>query len=317
MYIFETLVDGEHDDIISKFIVPPFFTDSSIGGVHTPGDSADLLSAAGEDGLAFGVHRWFLLGPKGSGSNMHVDPLGTSAWNTLLLGRKMWVLFPPGTNEEHIKAPVFSPNRNNEPSVRAKDFCAAAWFAHVLPDIQTSVREGTWLSSETPVQFVQQSGETVYVPAGWWHVVINLETTACVTQNIAEVSNYAAVAKEVFECCDDGCEADEWRERVIDMLEWSDIKSLATDHCVHCGSYTRGGSLQHCLERSVCKCCESNREEYELLSSKQVESRYDLKLKLLPDDEVPPHVFQKDPSTGKNRRMYINYHIKSMAISAN
>ncbi|CAM9237119.1 unnamed protein product, partial [Ectocarpus fasciculatus] len=197
VYIFETLVDGEHDDIISKFIVPPFFTDSSIGGVHTPGDSADLLSAAGEDGLAFGVHRWFLLGPKGSGSNMHVDPLGTSAWNTLLLGRKMWVLFPPGTNEEHIKAPVFSPNRNNEPSVRAKDFCAAAWFAHVLPDIQTSVREGTWLSSETPVQFVQQSGETVYVPAGWWHVVINLETTACVTQNIAEASNYAAVAKEV------------------------------------------------------------------------------------------------------------------------
>ena len=57
------------------------------------------------------------------------------------------------------------------------------------------------------------------MPAGWWHVVINLETIVCVTQNIAEVSNYTAVAKGVFECCDDGCEADEWRERIIDMQE--------------------------------------------------------------------------------------------------
>lgn len=42
--------------------------------------------------------RWLLLSGKDTGSAWHVDPLNTSAWNTLLIGHKRWALLPRTTD---------------------------------------------------------------------------------------------------------------------------------------------------------------------------------------------------------------------------
>ena len=69
---------------------------------------------------------------------------------------------------------------------------AAAWFEHVYPRTQTAEWRGP-----TPIEVVQQAGETVYVPAGWWHVVINVDCTVAVTQNFGDRRNFDGVAEAI------------------------------------------------------------------------------------------------------------------------
>lgn len=227
---------------------------------------------AGEDGLAFGLHRWFLLGARHSGSNLHQDPLGTSAWNTLLLGKKLWVLFPPDTPLESLHSMKGSSSSSSaelgtsgdvesggdsggdsslqeqEQGGRALDFCAGGWFAHLLPHLPPTVDRQKLL-------FVQEEGETVFVPAGWHHAVLNLSTTVCVTQNYASPYDYLEVAKGLYAGCattattvtatadkvndddengddsiddcggsvDAGEAADEWRLKVTSNYTWQEM----------------------------------------------------------------------------------------------
>lgn len=62
------------------------------------------------------VLRWFLIGPKRSGTSVHIDPLGTSAWNTVVSGRKLWVLFPPHVDKNVAKGKdVIRHDEDDEP----------------------------------------------------------------------------------------------------------------------------------------------------------------------------------------------------------
>ncbi|KAL1511480.1 hypothetical protein AB1Y20_006278 [Prymnesium parvum] len=141
------------------YSLPRFFTD-------------DLFRLVGEKRRP--PFRWFVLGPERSGSYIHIDPLGTSAWNALLSGHKCWALFPPSVSKETVQ-PKNCGGRE-----------AIAWFVNALPLLQASEN-----LDHRPITVIQR--ETMFVPGGWWHVVLNLDTTVAVTQNFCSRANFDSV----------------------------------------------------------------------------------------------------------------------------
>jgi hypothetical protein len=133
--------------------------------VPTCFNAPDLLECLGEE--ARPPYRWILIGPARSGTGLHIDPLGTHAWVTLLEGFKRWVLFPYGTDKTLI-------GMQDPPIPSVVWFSSSGWYQQSIQQVPIGV-----------IEILQRPGETVYVPAGWPHVVLNLEFATAITQNYA------------------------------------------------------------------------------------------------------------------------------------
>lgn len=114
-------------------------------------------------------YRWLILGPARSGSVFHKDPNGTSAWNSVISGRKYWIMFPP-------KAPPPGVSTDVEQSEVTQPISVAEWFLG-------GFYKQTLAERDDFLQAITYPGETMYVPAGWWHLVVNLEESLAMTGN--------------------------------------------------------------------------------------------------------------------------------------
>lgn len=71
------------------------------------------------------------------------------------------------------------------------DHEGVSWFDQVYPKLKIRERNDARTLGEKlgMIEVIQKPGETIFVPGGWAHVVMNLDLTAAVTQNFCSLTN--------------------------------------------------------------------------------------------------------------------------------
>jgi hypothetical protein len=111
--------------------------------------------------------RWLYIGPKGSGSPLHLDILNTSAWNGVITGKKLWNFYPPDQAKYlyDCKVDTFNPDHEKFPLFK----------------------------QAKAITCVQSPGDIVFTPTGWFHQVLNTEPGISITENFINKTNYLQV----------------------------------------------------------------------------------------------------------------------------
>jgi hypothetical protein len=181
----------------------------------------DLLRETCGDFLPEWSHHWILIAGQGTSTAWHVDQFNTSAWNTVLQGKKRWSLAPPS-----LHPPSMSINAMNDfdlllakqKNMKTFDYFeddenengwgnempwsfARSRYAKVHTEyfegVDKKVKDDTD-TKDVPIECSLLKGETIFVPSGWWHTVYNVEASIAITENVMTRTNFMNVLTELM-----------------------------------------------------------------------------------------------------------------------
>ncbi|KAI9916576.1 hypothetical protein PsorP6_018057 [Peronosclerospora sorghi] len=167
LFIFDKDFAAKVPRLATDYTVPAYFREdffALLGEAHRPD------------------YRWLIIGPKNSGSSFHIDPNATNAWNSVIRGRKKWILFPPG----QVPPGIHPSNDGSEVSAPVSLLEWFLTFYKVVHELRAPLK---------PFEGICRTGETMFVPHGWWHAVLNLEESIAITQNFVSACNLKSVVQ--------------------------------------------------------------------------------------------------------------------------
>ncbi|KAJ2723980.1 hypothetical protein GGI07_002267 [Coemansia sp. Benny D115] len=106
-------------------------------------------------------YKFCYMGGNGTWTPFHEDVFRSYSWSANICGRKRWILVPPGQNH------LFTDSLGN-------------WVYNLLDYDAAKFPRLTELKT---LEIIQYPGETVFVPAGWWHQVSNIGDTISINHN--------------------------------------------------------------------------------------------------------------------------------------
>lgn len=216
LYLFDRTAFDDNDQWKKDFF--PQFYDACPWWDPSSNHGHDLLQHLGERERP--DHTWLIMGPKRSGSVFHIDPNATHAWNVCIQGRKRWIFYPPGVNPPG----VFPSDDGDEVAL---PLSVGEWIQQFWPEHLNRLRSSKL--EERPLEFTVHPGDAVFVPHGWWHMVINLDdTNIAITHNYVSPTNLGNVLKffadkqDQISGCRDRAESikpEKLRDALIHVLE--------------------------------------------------------------------------------------------------
>ena len=142
---------------------PPLFRHDALNAYFDARRRRSGASAAAASSCC-ADYRFVYIGPAGSATPLHCDVLHSASWSANVCGVKRWLLFPPAAT------PLLRSVRGTLPT-----------------DVEATMaaRDPAFprLSEAVPLRVEQCAGETLFVPPGWHHQVLNVTAAASINHN--------------------------------------------------------------------------------------------------------------------------------------